>query len=210
MVTPSSNPPQQAPSKTFRVRQNNAADGGSAPWPAAAKGRLELMDTGPSGAWRPSARPPASKLLTRGRPGTWQWACTIAVCLLFAGGAGLFAFGAHLKGEKPSASPGFRPGGPLEQAVVLLSADGPVGEHQHFWLDAPRRLVVDLMGVRQASRAPIIAPQHSLIKRVRVGRHEDRVRFVIEVAPEAHHHVVARADGSSLTVTLRAKEPADE
>lgn len=93
-------------------------------------------------------------------------------------------------------------------ATVLLSADAPIVGHHLFWLQAPRRLVVDLMGVHEALGAPVVAPSHPLVRKVRWAHHDDRVRFVIEVAPEAHEEVQAHVDGASLALTLHKRDPA--
>lgn len=87
-------------------------------------------------------------------------------------------------------------------ATVLLSAAAAIPSHHLFWLQGPRRLVVDLMGARAALGAPVVAPPHPLVKKVRWAQHDDRVRFVIEVAPGARDEVETRLDGASLAITL--------
>lgn len=115
--------------------------------------------------------------------------------------------GAPLTSAAPQARRGGRPDGPLGAPItLLLTANAAITEHHVFWLQEPRRLVVDMMGVGEAVAAPVTSPVHPLVKRVRWGRHDDRVRFVIEVAPEAHHHVEAAKDGATLAVTLYAQE----
>jgi hypothetical protein len=180
----------------------------------------------PSGP-EPQTSAPLAAPRRRGPPGrpkipnrAWWWAAG----LLFAGGSAVLMVAVWLAGGvraqlAPSAN---RPGaaaspqaqaalpGPSAAVTVLLSADAPIGEHHLFWLNEPRRLVVDLMGVGAAVAAPIVAPKHPLVRRMRWGRHDDRVRFVLEVAPQTHDAVQARPDGASLAVTLHPLEAARE
>jgi len=171
-------------------------------------------------------RPPSGRLPIPNK--VWWWAAG----LLFAGGAGVLllalALADGVKGSLadnapasphegpqaglagPSSAPRRAVAGPQATVTVLLSADGAIGEHHLFWLEQPKRLVVDLMGVGEAVAAPIVAPKHPLLRRVRWGRHDDRVRFVLEVAPQVHDDVRVRPDGASLAVTLHALEAAHE
>lgn len=107
----------------------------------------------------------------------------------------------HLPGSPAILLP---PGGAGETAAVtlLFSADGPIGRQEIFWMQNPARLVVDILGRKVAQVAPVVAPPHPWVRRVRVGQHADRARFVIEVTADVARHVSARADGSALAVSL--------
>lgn len=75
-----------------------------------------------------------------------------------------------------------------------LLTDGPVSDYRSFWLDSPSRFVVDVLYRDSGFEAASYDLDHPAVKRIRVGAHSDKVRFVVEVAdtlsPEAALEVV--------------------
>lgn len=147
-----------------------------------------------------------------------------ATGLLFGGAVVLAAYGVLVgrQGSRPASAPAAATSStappptaaPAPSAVVssatgvtlLFTADGPIGAKELFWLQNPTRLVVDLMGRQLAAAAPVVAPDHPWVRRVRVGQHADRARFVVEVAPQVAPQVGAQVDGSAVAITLYARE----
>jgi hypothetical protein len=86
-------------------------------------------------------------------------------------------------------------GGP---ATEIALANGSALQKPHaFWLDNPRRYVVDVPGKREAKTPEA----KGLVSKVRVGSYEDKTRYVLEVASNVHD---ARVEprGNALIVTL--------
>jgi hypothetical protein len=95
-----------------------------------------------------------------------------------------------------------RPLGSASGVELALLCDGPVADHVTFWLDSPRRLVVDVYGRKSGFNRRGFRIEHQLAKSLRVGEHRDKVRFVIETAPTVSARVRARPSGKALIVEL--------
>jgi type IV pilus assembly protein PilQ len=65
--------------------------------------------------------------------------------------------------------------------LVELGADGSIEGMSHFAMENPTRLVVDLPGL-SSDAAPRTSVETSLVSRIRVGQHEDKVRVVLDAA----------------------------
>lgn len=88
---------------------------------------------------------------------------------------------------------------PSGAATEVTLASGSAAAKPHtFWLDNPRRYVVDVPGKRSAATPE---PKGQLVNKVRVGSYEDKTRYVLEVAANVHD---ARVEprGNALVVTL--------
>jgi type IV pilus assembly protein PilQ len=97
-----------------------------------------------------------------------------------------------------------------EGAVVQLRADGML-DAESFTLDDPERLVIDLPGVVSRVDRERVEVGSPRVSRVRVGKHSDRVRVVID-AGEARRafddrRMIPSAGG--LVVALGSGEPVD-
>lgn len=69
--------------------------------------------------------------------------------------------------------------------VLTVTTTSPVGEVTRLYMDGPPRLVIDLGG-RWTYTGPLSLPGKSpLIRMIRVGKHPDRLRLVLDLAPEA-------------------------
>jgi hypothetical protein len=86
-----------------------------------------------------------------------------------------------------------------------LATDGPVTTHNGFWLDNPRRYVVDVDGRKSGFAANAYEVKHPLVTRLRIGEHAGRVRFVLDVSPSVRDDVRVRAKGSSVVVELQKR-----
>jgi type IV pilus assembly protein PilQ len=66
---------------------------------------------------------------------------------------------------------------------VTLIADGKIGDYNSFKLEKPSRLVIDVWNVEKAYPKNLIQVDHPLLKRVRLGTHPKKTRFVFDSAP---------------------------
>jgi len=69
--------------------------------------------------------------------------------------------------------------------VVDLAADGQIEGATSFMLENPPRLVVDLPDMKSAVAQNRVAVDHAVVKSVRVGQHEGKVRVVVDGADGA-------------------------
>jgi type IV pilus assembly protein PilQ len=76
------------------------------------------------------------------------------------------------------------PRGEGQGAVIELRADGPIAGHEHFVLDDPPRLVVDLPGLVSRVPSARISVARGGVSQVRVGQHEGKVRIVVDGSGE--------------------------
>ncbi len=81
---------------------------------------------------------------------------------------------------------------------VTLASGSAAAKPHAFWLDNPRRYVVDVPGKRDAKTPE---PKGALVNKVRVGSYQDKTRYVLEVASNVQD---ARVEprGNALVVTL--------
>jgi hypothetical protein len=95
-----------------------------------------------------------------------------------------------------------RPLGTDDGLELALLADGKVVDHVSFWLDNPKRLVVDVFGRKNGFERNSYRIEHPLADQLRVGNHPGKVRFVIETTANVASRVSTKPVGSSLVVTL--------
>lgn len=93
-----------------------------------------------------------------------------------------------------------------QATVVTLVADGEIGTYELLELKSPPRLAIDLHGVSRGPRA-MKAPAGANIEEVRFGRHENKLRVVVDAhAPMPKYEITRVRRG--LTVTLGETGPA--
>ncbi|MDJ0865366.1 MAG: AMIN domain-containing protein, partial [Myxococcota bacterium] len=89
--------------------------------------------------------------------------------------------------------------GSHEGTVVRVRTDGSLAGLQSFTLDAPERLVIDLLGLTVASGVEGTTRVDSAhVSQVRVGAHSDKVRLVVDAAREealSERRLLPVADG---------------
>jgi len=89
-----------------------------------------------------------------------------------------------------------------EKTVVRIITDGEVGNYNAFGLDDPTRVVVDIWGVDSSLYDDTVEVDSPILKRVRLGIHKDKVRFVFDSSSAAVPYYNIIKDGDSLVVTL--------
>lgn len=78
---------------------------------------------------------------------------------------------------------------------VTLIGDGRIGDYKSFKLENPPRLVIDIGNVEKEYPKSLIQVDHLLLKRIRLGRHPKKTRFVFDFAyPEVAHFQIQRAE----------------
>jgi type IV pilus assembly protein PilQ len=78
---------------------------------------------------------------------------------------------------------------------VTLIADGKIGNYNSFKLGDPPRLVIDIWNVEKGYPKNFIRVDHPLLKRVRLGRHPKKTRFVFDSArPQIPKFKIEKAD----------------
>ncbi len=111
----------------------------------------------------------------------------------------------HPAPKIPAGVDALRPGGTDTMALALL-ADGDVGDYKSFWLDNPRRLVIDIPHRKNGFAKSDYVIDHPLAQRLRIGNHADHVRFVLETAETVRKEVKIEAKGTALAVVLRSAD----
>jgi len=101
------------------------------------------------------------------------------------------------------AEPFMQPRGDSDAMTVTLMTDGPVDEHVAFWLQDPKRLVIDIPGRRSAFDSDGYDIAHPLANKLRVGSHRDKVRYVIETDDMVDNAISAESKGNALFVTIK-------
>lgn len=91
--------------------------------------------------------------------------------------------------------------GDPEQLHMLLQTDAPPRTFEYFRLTAPERLVIDIQG-RWTTDLPSELPlDHRLTDGLRIGRHEDMVRVVVQLTGSIGlPDIEVRSDGLALTL----------
>lgn len=90
--------------------------------------------------------------------------------------------------------------------VLRLQADKPIGRYKYFTLTDPSRLVVDLIGEWEQKSPGVKVPQNELFRRIRFGRHDNKLRIVADLATTDYTEpVVVQDPPTELVVSLRKK-----
>jgi type IV pilus assembly protein PilQ len=78
---------------------------------------------------------------------------------------------------------------------VTLIADGRIGDYNSFTLEKPPRLVIDIWNVKKGYPKNLVPVDHALLKRVRMGQHPKKTRFVFDSArPSVPQFQIERAE----------------
>ena len=84
-----------------------------------------------------------------------------------------------------------------------LVGDGSLSDYDAFHLSDPPRVVVDLFGVRASEVKKEMLLHDPLVRKVRVGVHESKVRVVFDVTPPRGVPYRVEANGDKLVVTFK-------
>lgn len=81
--------------------------------------------------------------------------------------------------------------------MVSILADGRITQYVAFQLHQPPRFVLDLLGILEAPLREPLSVNTPQLKRVRIGRHSDKTRIVLDLAQHefTERRVVQRDDG---------------
>jgi hypothetical protein len=69
--------------------------------------------------------------------------------------------------------------------VLSVTTSAQVGDVTRVYMDDPPRLIIDLAGRWNYTGALSLPGKSPLVRQVRVGKHPDRLRLVLDLAPEA-------------------------
>jgi hypothetical protein len=71
-----------------------------------------------------------------------------------------------------------------EELRIYILADGSLAEYKTFFLNSPPRLVLDFMEVRSTKIRAVQSVKGSLVKKIRVGLHTEKLRVVFDLVSE--------------------------
>jgi type IV pilus assembly protein PilQ len=91
---------------------------------------------------------------------------------------------------------------------VTLIADGRIGDYNSFKLNKPARLVIDIWNVKKDYPKKLIQVDHPLLKRVRMGQHPKKTRFVFDSArPQVPQFQISKAENRLIVSLGQPEEP---
>ncbi|MBE9529513.1 MAG: AMIN domain-containing protein, partial [Proteobacteria bacterium] len=105
-----------------------------------------------------------------------------------------------------------------DRAIVNIGADGTIGRYNAFEIESPARIVVDVWGLDNLSGTQRVNGDDNFVKRVRIGRHPEKVRLVFDTYGTEIPPYMIEKEGQNLLLTfgevdngeeLMAEEPAD-
>lgn len=91
-------------------------------------------------------------------------------------------------------------------AVVKISADGSIGRYNSFEIENPARIVVDVWGIDNLSGTQRVKGDDKFVKRVRIGRHPEKVRFVFDTRGTEIPPYMVEKEGDTLLLTFGEQE----
>ncbi len=86
--------------------------------------------------------------------------------------------------------------------VVTLGADGSIGRYTAFEVENPSRIVVDVWGLNNLSGTQRVKGDATFVKRVRLGRHPEKVRIVLDTRGAEIPPYMIEKDGKNLVLTF--------
>jgi len=90
---------------------------------------------------------------------------------------------------------------------ITLIADGNIGNYNSFKLGNPPRLVIDIWNVEKGYPKNFIQVNHPLLKRVRLGKHPKKTRFVFDSArPQMPQFKIEKAQNRLVVSFGRTEE----
>lgn len=88
---------------------------------------------------------------------------------------------------------------------VTLRGDGSFDKYNSFTLKEPSRVVIDLLGVKDFIPARRKEVATSQLRRIRLGKHEDKIRVVLDLSEGRKVDYKIETSRNSLSVYLRGK-----
>jgi len=99
---------------------------------------------------------------------------------------------------------GIRTGDSKDGFQIQIIADDRIEKYTHFFMNTPPRLVLDLPGKWERPRDARIRLNNIWVKRIRVGRHSDKLRLVLDlVAGASMPPAVIRESPDGLLITIK-------
>jgi type IV pilus assembly protein PilQ len=90
------------------------------------------------------------------------------------------------------------------EATVVIRGDGAFAYHVQAL--KPDRLIVDLPDISAPTGFQVLPVDHPVLKRIRIGRHSDRVRLVLDLSEPVHYDVEpGKTDLAVRVIALGAK-----
>ena len=93
--------------------------------------------------------------------------------------------------------------------VITLALDGPIGAFNTFRLNKPERYVVDLMNVRSGLSSRLLPLNAAGVASARIGLYPDKVRVVLDSVNGTFPEATSAKTTAGVEITLDAK-PVDE
>src|SRR5262249_31373774 len=91
-----------------------------------------------------------------------------------------------------------------ESATINLIANGSIENYKEFTLNNPKRLVVDIQGVKSKLKAKSnIVVKQGGVARIRTGAYPDKLRVVVELTKAAPNYQINKAS-DGLTIAIGA------
>jgi type IV pilus assembly protein PilQ len=91
-----------------------------------------------------------------------------------------------------------------------IAADGKIGNYDAFKLDSPPRLVLDIWEVDTRYPKNLIKIQNPFIKKVRIGRHPDKLRLVFECpTPQLPSYQINRIEDKLMVSFGNVPQPSE-
>jgi type IV pilus assembly protein PilQ len=91
-----------------------------------------------------------------------------------------------------------------------IAADGKIGNYNAFKLDSPPRLVLDIWEVGTRYPKNLIKIQNPFIKKVRIGRHPDKLRLVFECpTPQLPSYQINRTEDKLMVSFGNVPQPSE-
>jgi hypothetical protein len=94
---------------------------------------------------------------------------------------------------------------PGREESFAIVADGRLDQYRVFTLTDPPRVVVDLRGVQSTDVKDALTPGGSLVKRVRIALHPDKVRLVFDLLRGVGVTYQAMSEGDTLQVRFKPR-----
>ncbi len=88
--------------------------------------------------------------------------------------------------------------------MAIITAH-PVAEYNHFFLDGPPKLVLDIKGKWKLNTGSVFKADNNLVKQVRIGEHDEFIRVVFDLKTKKPLLPEFIKSGNGLIVTLKQK-----
>ncbi len=94
------------------------------------------------------------------------------------------------RGQVISISPSDKP----EEFVLTIKTNAPVRNAKSFYLADPPRFVVDIPGQWEYKGRNTLSGKSSIVNKIRIGKHKDKLRIVIDLTPGSVNRLRGRPE----------------